>query len=71
MALNTSEGAGSGRIVVRLPGAHLCKQVLGNLDAPTVAVVSSLYRPLLIGVVSSHANDRDTELNASKDDTVE
>jgi len=30
VALNTSEGAGSVRIVVWLPGAHLCKQVLGN-----------------------------------------
>lgn len=30
VALNNSEGAGSVRIVVRLPGAHLYMQVLGN-----------------------------------------
>ncbi len=30
VALSNSEGAGSVRIVVRLPGAHLYKQVLGN-----------------------------------------
>jgi hypothetical protein len=30
VALLNSEGAGSVRILVRLPGAHLCMQVLGN-----------------------------------------
>jgi hypothetical protein len=30
VALLKSEGAGSVRILVRLPGAHLCMQVLGN-----------------------------------------
>ena len=36
VALSNSEGAGSGRILVRLPGAHLYTQVLGNQN-PTVA----------------------------------
>jgi len=30
VALSNSEGAGSVRILVRLPGAHLYIQVLGN-----------------------------------------
>ena len=37
MALSKSEGAGSVRAVVRLPGAHLYIQVLGNLRTPRLA----------------------------------
>ena len=47
VALNNSEGAGSVRIVVRLPGAHLYMQVLGNLRTPTVCAV-----PPLLGIMA-------------------
>jgi len=39
VALSNSEGAGSARIVVHVPGAHLYIQVLGNLRTLTVVVV--------------------------------
>ena len=44
VALSKSEGAGSVRTLVRLPGAHLYIQVLGN-QTPTVAVVPANLAP--------------------------
>ena len=42
VALSKSEGAGSVRALVRLPGAHLYIQVLGN-KPPTAAAVLATF----------------------------
>jgi len=44
VALSNSEGAGSVRTVVRLPGAHLYIQVLGNERTKRLRAGSSHFR---------------------------
>ena len=62
VALLNSEGAGSVRTLVCLPGAHLYLQVFGKLSTSSVAVVPSL---LTIAFVS-HKHHRDRDMRAAK-----
>ena len=51
VALSNSEGAGSVRALVRLPGPHLYKQVLGNERTKRLRWFPSLTPHLTVAVV--------------------